>query len=156
MSSYAYEGQGSEPTTDIADAIEALINSASWTETDPARADVKFGNNAYDGYGSYQVQVMHIADIKEDDTLGGRSQEITGTYAIHVWVRTGTRNTKPAQLGKIKRQINKIIVLNRGSLASGIRDIEVPEWSNDQPQNPDRTLWHTVGRTRVNYRMTVS
>ena len=110
----------------------------------------------YGYYGDYHIHIVRVLDTPKDDTIGGKTQEYNTEIAIHVWVRSATANTKPAQIGNIQRQIRKIIVLNRTALVTGVRDISAPTWNNPFTENSDRTLWHTVGRCTVNYRMGVA
>lgn len=151
------EGQGSDLSSDIEDLVEAVLNNASnWSETDPARTDITWGNIADNNYGTYRINVVFLNNEEEVDTLGDASSEIRAFVAIEVYVQSATENSKPDQLGKIMRQIDKICALQSTNLGSGMRYMTRPRWSKPTPRNPQMSEWYVTGRVQVHYRMTKS
>lgn len=155
MSTWGLEGSSplADFTTDVPDLVEALLNNGSnWAETDPARADIIFGNDADNNYGDFHIHCTFGRTESSPDILGSKSYSYNDQVAIHVSVRVPTANTKPAQLGKMKRQIDKIIAQNCTALGQQIRYISIPQWGNPEQLRSEQTKWVVVGICDIVYR----
>lgn len=161
---WRYEGQSTDPSVDIDDLVQTLITN-NWTQTNPplnngSNGGVRMVSGNYDGYGDYAVSTQLLTQTSpEFDTLGASSAVYTFWVGLDVYARTATANTKPAQLGNMIRQIEKILALNTTSLASGIRFVGIPEWNQaiaTADADGTKSLWYVHGRVLVNFRMAKS
>lgn len=154
--SWRVAGQGSDLTTDVEDLVIALLK-ANWTETDPAAntgsardpAKVYFGNDWWDDFGDYQVHVSETTQYTSPINNGWTLFQYDVNVSLDVFVRRLAEDQSDPQVGKIQREIERIIGLNPGVLGQGVSFARLTEWR----QIPDPTnvisVWHMVGNVNV-------
>lgn len=151
MSTWIVAGQATDLTSDVEDLVLALLNSVTnWVETDPAFAAVVFGTDWWDDYGDYQVHCKHNSTRSSVAANGWRRFSYHSFVDIHIFCRRTTED-KPTQLGKMQRQIEKIIGQNVGNVGQGIQGLKLNDWTPAHDPDNLATTWHVVGTVELIY-----
>ena len=158
MSSWKVAGQATDLTSDVEDLIIALLK-ANWTETDPAAntgsdrdpGKVYFGNDWWDDFGDYQVHVSETYQSSGTVNNGWTLFQYDVNVALDVFVRRLAEDQSDPQVGKIQREIERIIGLNPGSLGQGVLWGKITEWRQIPDPSNIISVWHMVGNVQCRY-----
>jgi len=162
-------------TTDLIEPISTtLMNfvAGKWAETNPVAAQIRFLQDWYDGYGSYQIHFRESDTPVTAQTLGWRYRSYDDYVMVHIFVRRNVPE-EPPERGNIVRELQRIISQNRDTLLAGTTtgftdaytnrfvNITTPGKRNTQMQivqindeiltNAVTTVWHSIMRVRIHY-----
>lgn len=151
MSTWKISGQSSDFTSDPEDLIEALLNNGTnWTETTPARSSIKFGNDWWDGYGSFQIHVIKGRYQRVPQTNDWKKYRYNQQIEIHVFARRNGAN-KPAEWGNMERQIEKIISQNKTGIGQGISVGSITGFEDMGANDNQKSTWHSMMTCEILY-----
>ena len=156
MPTWKIAGLSADHTQEVQISIKDFVRN-SWSLTgDLAAARVVFSTGWYDRSRQYQIHFRH-------DTFPRKKRYTIGKYPyyqyddfvqIHVWVTQSQKNQEPTQLGKIAREIDRIISVGITDLMTiqGFQMMEFIRPINTLPQEDStNSIWHAVGTLGILY-----
>jgi hypothetical protein len=156
MTTWQVAGLGTDHTADIQVSVKDFIRN-NWTLTgDLAAARIIFSTGWYDKNRQYIVNVRHDTFPKKTRYTIGHDPyyRYDDFLQIHVWVNKEQKNQEPSQIGKIAREIDRIISVGITDLmvTQGFQLMEFLRPINTLPQESSATtVWHAVGTLGILY-----
>jgi len=128
--------------------------SSNWAETDPAASDIRFLQDWWDGYGSFQIHFRRSDTPVAIETVGWRCRKYDEYVMIHVFVKRLVVE-EPPQRGKILRELQRIISQNKDQLlVGGVKknsQMQIVQINDEILSSSVADVWHSVMRVRIHY-----
>jgi hypothetical protein len=153
QTSWVIAGTNSDLTQPLALILKNFLVT-KWTLGNPAVTDIRFRNNWWDGYGSYQVHVIQSDTPIRVLNLGWNYRQYDEYVMIHSFVRMNSQD-KPIQADAINFEIQRIISENKDQLQlvgsttknSAMEIVQI----NEEQLSQQASIWHTILRVYIRY-----
>jgi hypothetical protein len=144
-------------TTDLTELPSTTLQNfiiANWTETNPAAAAIKFGQDWWDGFTSYQIHFRRSDVPIVPASIGWKYRAYDDFVMIHVFVKRNVAQ-EPVQRHNILRELQRIISQKKDqlTLAGTTKNsyMEIVQMNDDIFSSAVASIWHSILRVRIHY-----
>jgi len=144
-------------TTDLTERLSTTIKnlvSSNWSITNPASADIRFLQDWWDGYGSYQIHFRESDTPVSIQNVGWRYRTYDEYVMIHVFVKRIAAQ-EPPERASIVREIQRIISQNKDQLLlGGVKRnslMQIIQVNDEVLSSAVTNVWHSIMRVRIHY-----
>jgi len=144
-------------TTDLTELPSTTLQNmiiSNWTETNPAAASIKFAQDWWDGYGSFQIHFRRQDTPINVQNIGWRYRAYDDYVMIHVFVRRNVAQ-EPIERQNIVREIQRIIGQKKDQLTlAGVTKnsyMEIVQMNDDVLSSSVASIWHSIIRVKIHY-----
>jgi hypothetical protein len=156
LATWQVAGIGADHSADIQISVKDYVRN-NWSLTgDLAAARIVFSTGWYDKSRQYQIHFRHDTFPKKSRYTIGHDPyyRYDDFIQVHVWVTQKQNNQEPSQLGKIAREIDRIISVGITGLmvTQGFQIMEFIRPINTLPQEDSQnSIWHAQGVLGILY-----
>jgi len=154
LSNWVVSGTNADLTQPLSIILKNFIVS-KWTATTPAAANIRFRNDWWDGYGSYQIHFRNSDTPVRVLNLGWGYRQYDEYVMVHTFAKTSGPEA-PVESENMTLEIQRIISENKDQLqlvgsVTKNSTMQIVQINEELLSRATASIWHKIIRVWIKY-----